>query len=100
MKIFTNNRKNQKFIIVLIMIVILNFSIPNYSQAWGFGDIAGDLLKELIQLIASLGDIVMGGLNHFMLGTDKTLTSSMLDQEDSNFTNQDSWLYYDGSDKN
>ena len=100
MKIFTNNRKNQKFIIVLIMIVILNFSIPNYSQAWGFGDIAGDLLKELIQLIASLGDIVMGGLNHFMLGTDKTLTSSMLDQEDSNFTNPDSWLYYDGSDKN
>ena len=99
MKIFTKNRKNQKFIIVLIMIVILNFSIPNYSQAWGFGDIAGDLLKELIQLIASLGDIVMGGLNHFMLGTDKTLTSSMLDQEDSNFTNQDSWLYYDGSDK-
>ena len=81
--------------IVLLIIIVLNFSIPNYSKAFSFGEIAGDLLKELVNMVASVGDVVMGALNHFMLGTEKIITSSMLSQDDPNLSNGDSWLKYD-----
>ena len=61
--------------IVLLIIIVLNFSIPNYSKAFSFGEIAGDLLKELVNMVASVGDVVMGALNHFMLGTEKIIIS-------------------------
>ena len=83
--------------IVLLIIIVLNFSIPNYSKAFSFGEIAGDLLKELVNMVASVGDVVMGALNHFMLGTEKIITSSMLSQDDPNLSNGDSWLKYDKS---
>ena len=94
MKFFTKKKNSQKIMIVLLMVIVLNFSIPNYSQAGAFSDIAGDLLKELVQLVASFGDVVMGALNHFMLGTDKIITSAMLDQDDSNLTDESSWIHY------
>ena len=83
--------------IVLLIIIVLNFSIPNYSKAFSFGEIAGDLLKELVNMVASVGDVVMGALNHFMLGTEKIITSSMLSQDDPNLSNGDSWLKYNES---
>ena len=48
-------------------------------------------------MVASVGDVVMGALNHFMLGTEKIITSSMLSQDDPNLSNGDSWLKYDKS---
>ena len=97
MKFCTKKKNNQKMFIVLLIIIVLNFSIPNYSKAFSFGEIAGDLLKELVNMVASVGDVVMGALNHFMLGTEKIITSSMLSQDDPNLSNGDSWLKYDES---
>ena len=74
MKFCTKKKNNQKMFIVLLIIIVLNFSIPNYSKAFSFGEIAGDLLKELVNMVASVGDVVMGALNHFMLGTEKIIT--------------------------
>ena len=97
MKFCTKKKNNQKMFIVLLIIIVLNFSIPNYSKAFSFGEIAGDLLKELVNMVASVGDVVMGALNHFMLGTEKIITSSMLSQDDPNLSNGDSWLKYNES---
>lgn len=97
MKFCTKKKNNQKMFIVLLIIIVLNFSIPNYSKAFSFGDIAGDLLKELVNMIASVGDVVMGALNHFMLGTEKIITSSMLSQDDPNLDSDESWLKYNES---
>lgn len=99
MKFFTKKKNSQKIMIVLLMVIVLNFSIPNYSQAGAFSDVAGDLLKELVQLVASFGDVVMGALNHFMLGTDKFVTSAMLDKDDSNLSDENSWLHYKDGDE-
>lgn len=99
MKFFTKKKNSQKIMIVLLMVMVLNFSIPNYSQAGAFSDVAGDLLKELVQLIASFGDVVMGALNHFMLGTDKIVTSAMLDKDDVNLSDESSWLHYKEGDE-
>ena len=56
MKILTNKSFMQKIIIILIFIILLNFSVPIRSQAaiWNIG---GDLIKELTQLLAALGDV-------------------------------------------
>ena len=87
----------QKMVIALVIVVILfTCIIPKNVYAAPEDDgngIAGGLLKEVVQLFASLGDVVMGALNKFMLGTDK-FSSVMLDQEDVNITreNSGSWL--------
>ena len=97
MKFCTKKKNNQKMFIVLLIIIVLNFSIPNYSKAISFGEITGDLLKELVNMVASVGDVVMGALNYFMLGTEKIITSSMLSQDDPNLDSDESWLKYDKS---
>ena len=89
MKLFTNKKLTQKIIIALVTVIVLNFSVPiqsNASVLSTFADIGGDLLKEVVQLIASVGDVVMGALNHFMLGTSQLIGSSMLDKDDPNIT--------------
>ena len=103
MKIFTNKKVTQKIIIALIIIIVFNFSVPIQSNAGlisTFADIGGDLLKELVQLVASVGDVVMGALNHFMLGTSQIIVSSMLDKNDPNITDSSagSDLYADSLD--
>lgn len=82
----------QKTIISLILVILLfSFIIPQYSYAENDNDVVGSLLKEVVQLFASLGDVVMGALNKFMLGSDRFL-SAMLSQDDANLENSDSWL--------
>lgn len=102
----------RKILIILLVALILIFAItPNYNvQATeeivkedmpdeGEG-ILGSLLKEIIQLIVALGDIVMGTLNHFMVGADG-FTSAMIAIDNDNMVNPDdgsngnpnSWLY-------
>ena len=93
----------RKILIILLVALILIFAItPNYSvQAVEViteedmpdagGDIMGSLLKQIIQLIAAVGDIAMGVLNNFMLGADG-FTSAMLPVENANINNSNSWL--------
>lgn len=84
----------QKIIIALIFMILMNFTVPNYIYAAevDFDDadvkdeadfFGADILKELVGLVASLGDIVLGGISHFMVGT-KGVLSIMLDKQDPN----------------
>ena len=92
MKNHTKMNLIQKMIISLVIVVILFTCIipkPTYALV---EDIAGGLLKEVVQLFASLGDVVMGALNKFMLGSDRFL-SAMLPQDDVNLEEDSgSWL--------
>ena len=92
MKNHTKMNLIQKMIISLVIVVILFTCIipkPTYAAV---EDIAGGLLKEVVQLFASLGDVVMGALNKFMLGSDRFL-SAMLPQDDVNLEEDSgSWL--------
>lgn len=69
MKILTNKSFVQKIIIALVFVILFNFAVPIRSSAFSLGEIGLDLLKELVHLFAALGDVVMGALNKFMLGT-------------------------------
>lgn len=103
--ILSKNSITRKILIVLLMLLTLTFAImPNYNvyadtevvnkenlPDEGKG-IIGTLLKQLIQVIDSVSDIVMGVLNKFMLGTDG-FTSTMLSKDNSNITDENSWLY-------
>ena len=96
MDIFTNKKIIQKIAIILIIAIIFTFSIPPFVYAsedddWGFG---GDILEQLIKLIDSVGDIVMGLLNKSFLGTSKIIGSVMLDQDDHNVTSSQGIWYY------
>ena len=95
----------RKILIILLVALILIFAItPNYYNVQAVeeiteedmpdagGNIMGSLLKQIIQLLAAVGDIAMGVLNHFMLGADG-FTSAMLSVENANINNENSWLY-------
>lgn len=92
MNIFTNKNIIQKIAIVVVMLVIFNFMIPYKANAGFIKDMGLDLLEEVVHTVAALGDVVMGALNHFMLGTEYYVNSSMLDNTDENFSNSESWL--------
>lgn len=88
-KIFRNKNMLQKIAIVLLITILIYFTIPTLSLAtWG-----GDMLKVITQLLAALGDAVMGAMNHFMLGTDKMIGSVMLSQDNPSITDLDGALY-------
>ena len=67
MNIFTNKKITRKINIVLLIVILFNFLVPIKSQAADIAEFGGDLLKELIKLFVSLGDVVNGVMNHFML---------------------------------
>ena len=105
MRFITNkNSIARKIFICLLIMLTLSFAIvPNYT-VWAVvekvnkedlpdagGDIGGTLLKQLIQIIDAIADIIMGALNKFMLGAD--FSSAMLDKDDANLDNAESWLY-------
>ncbi len=101
----------RKILIILLVALILIFAVtPNYSSVQatevieqedlpdeGRNNIMTSLLKQIIQIIAAVGDIAMGVLNYFMLGADG-ITSAMLSDENANINNPDSWLYVDPND--
>lgn len=92
MKYFTKKKSIQKIILTLLVITSINFIVPKRVSAVNWGDVAGDLLKEIVQLIDQLGDVVMGAFNNFMLGADG-IGSAMLDQENDNLeSGSGSWL--------
>ena len=74
------HREKIKKIIASIMILITcTFAVPNFSQA----DFGGKLFSPLVNLFAGLGDVVIGGLQHWMLGT-SSLWSATLRYDDPN----------------
>lgn len=92
MKNFIKKKLLQKIIISLLIIVSMNFIAPKRVSAVDWGNVAGSILKEIVQLIDSLGDVVMGALNNFMLGADG-IGSAMLDQDNANLKEgSQSWL--------
>lgn len=85
MKTRKNRINTQKIIASIMLVVVLFVTIPKPVQADSEnGFIEGVLLKPLVQLVASLGDIAMGLLNHFMLGTEEISGSVMLDKSTRN----------------
>lgn len=83
----------KKIIILLIIILLFNFTISTKVYAanlveWG----ASSLLKEIMQLVSSIGDVIMGLFNNVMLGADG-VGSAMLSVENENLQpNSGSWL--------
>ena len=95
MKYFTKKKSIQKIILALLIITSTNFIIPKRVSAAGWGDVAGSLLKEIVQLVDQLGDVIMGAFNNFMLGADG-IGSAMLDQDNDNLKEDSgSWLTQD-----
>ncbi len=103
--IMNKNSIARKILVCLLIILTLSFAIvPNYT-VWAVevvnekdlpdsgGTIGGTLLKQLIQVIDAIADIIMGALNKFMLGTG--FSSAMLDRNDANIDNPSSWLHVD-----
>ena len=88
MKFFTKKNVVQKIVIAIVFIILFNFCIPSRSYAW---DPLGDLAREFIQFIASIGDLFMGAFNKFMLGAN--FDTAMLDADDENLKlGSGSWL--------
>ena len=95
MKRLTTNKIFQKIILTLILIVSLCFITPQRVYADMWSDLGGSLLKEVMQFLSAFGDITMGFLNNVMLGAD--LGSAMISEDDRNLSDENSWLYYDGT---
>lgn len=61
MKIFANKNIVQKVIIAIVIILLFNFIVPNYSHA----GIGGVLMAPIIDFISALGDAVLSALQFF-----------------------------------
>lgn len=93
MKIFTKKSFVHKIVVSLVILISVTTITPHYSQAVSWEDAGGALLKEVMQLVASIGDAVMGALNGMMLGT-QSFGSAMVTQNDPNIREpaKGSWL--------
>ena len=98
MKLLTKNSVLHKMIIILLIMLILIFAItPSYNGVYAAdpddgNSIGSTLLKEVVQLVVSLGDVVMGALNYFMLGT-SNMWDVMISQANNNLkVDSGSWL--------
>lgn len=77
MKFLTNKKMIQKTVIAIISIITLNFCVPTRSYCTNWEDVGGKILKEVVQFVVALGDVVVGGLNNFMLGADNYDTAML-----------------------
>ncbi len=57
MKFLTNKSIIQKLVISILFVILFSFAVPVRVEA-GFWSKAFDLLKEVVHLIAGLGDVV------------------------------------------
>ena len=62
-KIFTNKNFIQKVIIAIIIMILFTFSVPTRAQA----DVGGVLLGPIFDLFSSIGDVILAGLNAFLV---------------------------------
>lgn len=72
-KIFSRNITNKVLIFVLIVLLI-NFIVPTYSQA----DFGGVLFDPLVDLISSIGDVLLAALQYFMYDGNVSLQDQSL----------------------
>ncbi len=64
MKKLINSKKTiQKILVTIVIMLIFNFIIPNYSQA----DVGGVLLKPTTAFVTLLGDVICSGLQMFLV---------------------------------
>lgn len=89
MKFLNNKKFIQKTIIAIIAIITLNFCVPMRSYCTDWGDVGGKILKEVVQFVVALGDVVIGALNNFMLGADG-YDSAMLNRDMIEYNLRDS----------
>lgn len=95
MKYFFKKKSIHKIILALLIICSINFVIPKRVSAADWGNVAGSLLKEIVQLIDYLGDVFMGAFNNIMLGANG-IGSAMLERDNSNLDEgSGSWLVSD-----
>ena len=66
------------------------------DHSWG--NIPGNLLKELIQLIVSLGDVIVAAMQVTLLGDMFFWVSTMISNKNDNLDDRSSWLYADQTD--
>lgn len=66
------------------------------DHSWG--NIPGNLLKELIQLIVSLGDVIVSAMQVTLLGDMDFWVSTMISNKNDNLDDKSSWLYADQTD--
>ncbi len=64
MKIFTRKGILQKTVIGILIVLSFNFIVPTYSRA----DIGGVLVAPIVDLVATLGDVVINLLQRAMTG--------------------------------
>ena len=88
-RIFQSKGFLRKIAIVVLVVLLCYCIIPTYTYA----DFGGDILKVFTQLLAAFGDVVIGALNHFMLGTNRIIGSVMLSQDSETITNERGALY-------
>lgn len=88
----------RKMLCSILILILIAFTIPQrvFADDDGGWSLGGALLKEIVQLISSVGDIAMGALNNFMLGAEG-MGSAMLGQSDINMQTEGSWIYDDGT---
>ena len=64
MKKLMSGNLSKKILIVILIVLLFNFIVPNYSQAdWG-----GVLFDPIVDLFAAIGDAVLSALQSFMYG--------------------------------
>lgn len=77
MKTLTSKKKVQKILIAIVIVLLCNFIIPNYSQA----DFGGVLAGPIIDLFAGIGDVVLTALQFFMydgtINTDSAIDTAI-----------------------
>lgn len=62
MKIFTNKKVIQKIVIAILIVLSFNFITPTFSMA----NVGGALLDPIFDLLATIADAVVSGLQYFM----------------------------------
>lgn len=62
-KLFTNKNFIQKVIIAIVIMLLVTFSVPTRSSA----DPGGVLLGPVFDLLSSIGDVFLAGLNAFLV---------------------------------
>ena len=88
MNIFTKKGTIQKTIIAILMVLCINFIVPTYSHA----GIGGVLINPILDLGASLGDIVESLLQwsmtgQFAAGEKLSQSKILVDQGDNRIKN-------------
>lgn len=62
-KLFTNKNFIQKAMIAIVIVLLFTFAVPTRSSA----DVGGVLLGPIFDLLSSIGDVILAGLNAFLV---------------------------------